>query len=196
MGAGPTRPSSSGPAAPGGGAASSGAGHAGIRLSPRAARTAGPRRGRPRCASTSSTSFSTQPSVSRASSASGGRRAGRRARRAQSRLSATPGTFWSCRRRRFCMTRAIWPASRSLIPGTFVRRMRTSFSKRGVVDPEVEAAPAEGVRQVARAVRGQDDVRPVRGRDGPDLRDRHLEVRQDLEEEALELDRRRGRSRR
>ena len=48
-GAGPTRPSSSGPAAPGG-MPHRRAAHAGIRLTPEQSRTAGPRRDRPRCA--------------------------------------------------------------------------------------------------------------------------------------------------
>src|SRR2546430_422938 len=56
-----------------------------------------------------------------------------------------------------------------------------------IVDPQVEAASAERVGQLARAVGGEHDVRWVRGLDGPDLRDRHLPIREDLEHEGLQL---------
>src|SRR4051794_26552064 len=58
----------------------------------------------------------------------------------------------------------------------------------GVVDPVVEAAALQGVVQLACAVRGQDDQRAVLGADRlAELGDRHLEVRQELEQEGLEL---------
>src|SRR5262249_40220077 len=57
--------------------------------------------------------------------------------------------------------------------------------ERRVLYVEVEAAPAEGVADLAGAVRGEDDEGDVLGRDRPQLRDRHLEVGEDLEEERL-----------
>ena len=57
----------------------------------------------------------------------------------------------------------------------------------GVADPVEETAPLEGVVELTRPVRRQDDDRaPVR-LDRPDLRDRDLEVGEHLEEEGLEL---------
>ena len=58
---------------------------------------------------------------------------------------------------------------------------------RRVVDPVVQAAALERVVQLARAVGGQHDQRPVRGGDRPQLRDRDREVGQELEQERLEL---------
>src|SRR3954452_1844636 len=58
---------------------------------------------------------------------------------------------------------------------------------RGVVDPVVEAATLEGVVQLARAVGGQDHERPRAGHHRAELGDRDLEVRQELEQEGLEL---------
>ena len=56
-----------------------------------------------------------------------------------------------------------------------------------VVDPVVEAAALDRVVQVARAVRGQHDDRRVRGADRAELGDRHAGVRQQLEQERLEV---------
>ena len=62
------------------------------------------------------------------------------------------------------------------------------FLLRGrVVDPVVEAAPLERVVDLAGPVRGQDDPRRRLGPDRADLRDRDLEVGQDLEQIRLEL---------
>ena len=58
---------------------------------------------------------------------------------------------------------------------------------RRVVDPVVEAAALERVVDLARPVRGQDHPRRRLGLDRADLRDRDLEVRQDLEQVRLEL---------
>ena len=58
---------------------------------------------------------------------------------------------------------------------------------RRVVDPVVEAAALERVVQLARPVRGHDDERPPLRRDRAELGDRNLEVRQELEQERLEL---------
>ena len=58
---------------------------------------------------------------------------------------------------------------------------------RRVVDPVVQAATLQRVVDLARPVRGQDHPRrPVR-LDRADLRNRHLEVRQDLQQVRLEL---------
>jgi hypothetical protein len=51
----------------------------------------------------------------------------------------------------------------------------------------VDAAPAQGVVELARAVRGEDHERALGGPDRPDLGDRHLEVGEELEQERLEL---------
>ncbi len=57
----------------------------------------------------------------------------------------------------------------------------------GIVDPVVEAAALERVVDLARAVRGDDHDRRRGGADGAELRDRDLEVREQLEQERLEL---------
>ena len=59
--------------------------------------------------------------------------------------------------------------------------------ERGVVDPVVQAATLQGVVQVARAVARDDDRGRFLGGDAADLRDRHRELREDLEQERLEL---------
>ena len=58
---------------------------------------------------------------------------------------------------------------------------------RRVVDPVVEAASLERVVQLARAVGRDDDQRPAGGAHRAELGDRHLEVREELEQEGLEL---------
>jgi hypothetical protein len=59
--------------------------------------------------------------------------------------------------------------------------------QRRVRDPVEQAAALERVVQLAGAVRREDHRRPPLGRDRPDLRDRDLEVGEDLQEERLEL---------
>src|SRR5260221_136316 len=56
-----------------------------------------------------------------------------------------------------------------------------------VVDPVIQTAPVERVVHLTRAVRGDDHERRLAGADGAELGNRHLEVRQQLEEESLEL---------
>ena len=56
-----------------------------------------------------------------------------------------------------------------------------------VVEPQVEAAPLQRLGQLARVVRGQHDDRMGARLDHAQLRDRDLEVRQDLEQHRLEL---------
>src|SRR5205814_280622 len=57
----------------------------------------------------------------------------------------------------------------------------------GVVDPVVEAAALEGVVHLARPVGRDDDEWDLPCLDGADLRDRDLELREQLEEEGFEL---------
>ena len=52
---------------------------------------------------------------------------------------------------------------------------------------QMQAAPLQRVAQIARAVRGQQHDRRLRSVNGADLRDRHLVVGQDLQQERLEL---------
>ena len=57
-----------------------------------------------------------------------------------------------------------------------------------VVEVQVEAAPLEGLRQLAARVGGEDDQRAAYGDDGAELGDGHLEVREHLEQQPLDLD--------
>src|SRR5262249_9418160 len=56
----------------------------------------------------------------------------------------------------------------------------------GVIDPIVEAAALQGVVDLARSVRGDDDNWRFLGADGPDLRDGDMKVRQHLQQVGLE----------
>ena len=56
----------------------------------------------------------------------------------------------------------------------------------GIVDPVIEAAALQRVVDLARAVRGDDDDRRLRRLDRAELRDRHLEVGQHLQQIGLE----------
>src|SRR5581483_1183458 len=58
---------------------------------------------------------------------------------------------------------------------------------RRMSDPVVEAPPLERVVELSRPVGGEDHVRPLPRLDRAELRDRHLEVREHLEQERLEL---------
>ena len=57
----------------------------------------------------------------------------------------------------------------------------------GIVNPLIQAAPLQRIVDFARAVRGQDHERRMRGANGAELRDRDLEFRQQLEQVAFEL---------
>ncbi len=57
----------------------------------------------------------------------------------------------------------------------------------GVVELQVQTAALERLGELARAVAGEDDERRAFGAQGADLRDRNLEVAQELEQEGLEL---------
>ena len=74
------------------------------------------------------------------------------------------------------------------------RRVRNPFAhdgqfllERRVVNPLIEAAPLQRVVHFARAVRGEDHERRLRGRDRSELGDRDLELRQQFEQVAFEL---------
>ena len=56
-----------------------------------------------------------------------------------------------------------------------------------MIDPVIEAAPLERVVELAGPVRRDDHRRRRQGADPADLGDRHRELRQDLQEERLEL---------
>ena len=55
------------------------------------------------------------------------------------------------------------------------------------VDPQIKTAPAEGIGELAHAVRREDDVRRMRRLDRADLGDRHLPLGEDLEHERFQL---------
>src|SRR5262252_1002449 len=59
--------------------------------------------------------------------------------------------------------------------------------RRREIDEEVQAPALETVRELARVVRGEDDERDVVGPHRAELGHRHLEVREHLEQERLEL---------
>ena len=65
--------------------------------------------------------------------------------------------------------------------------MRASRSSVGIVDPVIDAAAAQGLVQVARAVRRQHDDRALGGTHRAALGDRDLEVGQEFEQEGLEF---------
>ena len=85
-----------------------------------------------------------------------------------------------------CTKRAIARARRSSAPGTLRAQDADLLLEAGMLDVEVQAAAPERVADLARAVRGQDDVRRVLRPDRAELRDRDLEVGQHLEQERLE----------
>src|SRR5262245_26050022 len=59
--------------------------------------------------------------------------------------------------------------------------------ERRVTDPVEETSALERVVELTRAIRGEDDGRAASRSNRPDLRNRDLEVGQDLEQERLEL---------
>src|SRR4029453_11576765 len=60
------------------------------------------------------------------------------------------------------------------------------FLERGVLDEEVQAAPAQRVADLAAPIRRENHVRDVFGADRSNFRDRYLKVGQDFEQERLE----------
>ncbi len=60
--------------------------------------------------------------------------------------------------------------------------------ERGVVEVEEKAAALQGLRQLTGVVGGEEHERYLVGRDGAELGDRDLIVREDLEQERLGLD--------
>src|SRR4029453_12326755 len=58
--------------------------------------------------------------------------------------------------------------------------------ERRMFDVQVQTPPSQGIADLTAAIRREDDVRWVLGADRPELRNRHLKIRQDLEQERLE----------
>ena len=106
---------------------------------------------------------------------------------AQSSVSAMPGTLRRSSLRIAATILAICCASAASIPGSRAQedaRLAVDF---GEVEIVVEAAAAERVGQLARAVRGQHDAWDRDGLDRAELGNRDLEVGEELEQERLEL---------
>ena len=108
--------------------------------------------------------------------------------RAQSRVSETEGYFLSSRVRSERTIRAIWSASSSVTPGTRVSTMSRSRSSDGIVEMQVQAPPLERLRQLPRVVRREEHERDLLGPDRAELGDRHLVLRQHLEQQRLGLE--------
>ena len=58
----------------------------------------------------------------------------------------------------------------------------------GEVDVQEQAPAAQRLGQLAGRIRGEHDERPLGGADRAELRDRHLELAEHLEQQALDLD--------
>ena len=130
--------------------------------------------------------FSSTPSVSLMVSGSSSSRSSCDSAVAQSIVSATPGSLNRSSLRSSCTKPTTWRDSRSLAPGALPFRISSSRLQVGIIDPVVEAAALQRVVDLARAVRGDDDDRRLRRLDRADLRNRHLEVRQHLQQIGLE----------
>ena len=65
--------------------------------------------------------------------------------------------------------------------------IRISRSGDGIVDPVIDATATQRFVQFAGAVRCQDDDRALMGTNGAALGDGDLEIRQELQEQSLEL---------
>ena len=107
--------------------------------------------------------------------------------RAQSSVSLIDGVFLRSSLRSRCITPTSSSASRWPTPGTLVSRMRVLELGVREVDVEVQAAALQRVAHLARVVRGEEDERLGLRVEGADLGHAHLEVRQHLEQERLEL---------
>ena len=105
---------------------------------------------------------------------------------AQSMVSATPGTLNSSSSRSFWMNAHHLGREPAVGLGHLAPHDLQLARGIGIVDPMIEAAPLQRVVDLARAVGGDDDDRRLFGLDGAELRHRHLEVGQDLEQERLE----------
>ena len=141
----------------------------------------------PRTWRMSSSYLRTTPSVSSTSSGASSRAPSDRSAAAQSSVSAMPGHLGQVR-----LAQAMDEADD--LAGEPLGRLGDPgeddlvlLLRRRVVDPVVEAAALERVVDLARPVRGEDDPRRRLGLDRADLRDRDLEVGQDLEQVRLEL---------
>ena len=102
-------------------------------------------------------------------------------------VSDTPGTLYSSCVRSSCTSAVTCAARRADASGTRARTMASSFSKRGIVDPLIQAAALERVVDLAGAVRGEDDERRLGGAHGAELGNRDLELREQLQQVAFEL---------
>ena len=107
--------------------------------------------------------------------------------RSQSIASAMPGGFWMSLSRITATAATTLCASPSETPPTRRRTMSSSRCLGGIVEPLVQAAPLDRVVQVARAVGREHDHRRELGADGAELRDRHRRLREQLEQERLEV---------
>ena len=127
-----------------------------------------------------------------------GRRARRRRRRcrgraparcgAQSMVSATDGALRSSSPRSTPTMRTSCSASASGSCGTRLATMRALELGVGEVEVQEQAAPLEGLGELAGGVGGQQRERALGGDDGAELGDGDLEVAEHLEEQALHLD--------
>ena len=107
--------------------------------------------------------------------------------RAQSSVSLIDGVFFRSSLRSRCITPTSSSASRSPTPGTLGSRIAQLELLVREVDVEVQAAALERVGHLARVVRGEDHERHVLRLDRAELGHAHLEVREHLEQERLEL---------
>ena len=109
--------------------------------------------------------------------------------RAQSIDSAIDGAFFSSSSRsRADRRRPAVGASRVVELGHLGQHDLPLALGVGVVQVQVEAAPLERLGQLAGRVGGEHDERPAYGRDRAELGDRHLEVREHLQQQPLDLD--------
>ena len=102
--------------------------------------------------------------------------------------SAIEGAFFSSSSRSRPTTATSCSASRVLELGHLGEHDLALALGVGVVEVQVEAAPLERLGQLAGRVGGEHDERPAYGGDGAELGDGHLEVRQHLQQQALDLD--------
>ena len=64
---------------------------------------------------------------------------------------------------------------------------RELLFERGIVDPVIKTATPQRIRQVARTIRRQHHVRPVRCLDRSDFGNRHLKIRKHFEQKSFKL---------
>ena len=140
-----------------------------------------------RTVSMSSRYFRTEPSVCSTTSASISSRPSAASACAQSIVSATPGGFARSRRAQPANERGRLLRQPLRDPGNAQHHDLDLALDRRVPDPVEERAPLQRVVQLPGSVRGKDHRRLASRADGPELGDRDLEVREDLQQERLEL---------